>query len=292
MAKLNKNKKQKISGAFGNCIYYAVSALVFSCCASSGSSERKLFSQSQEAFSRGKVWKSYRMLRNVTPGDGITSENFNELLTKVTNAAEHLITQFLERGDFWEKNNDLPKALQYYQDITDQLPTDDPLRQQLSQKAKKVQKKIIELQTKIAELVEDGENAFREENYSLAQSNLMRARYVAADSNLPFSMPVERLLEEATRRLPEKITEGRKSRLALRAFKKNRDKQKVRLKKLRRRRQNTPKEGNANPKPEKEATKVEISKLLTHAKTMQKQSNLEQAIVAFTKIVVLDPSQQ
>jgi hypothetical protein len=278
----------RITAALSSVVLFLV--FLMSSCATTKGNINPTVEAGLDAYHDGEVLLAYKILRALSTKKDDLPENFNHLVTQVTNAAENLIERFLEKGDYWFEEGDLPKALQYYSDVADQLDQDDPLRSILTKKILDVKEKLKELESELAELVELGQYEFRDGEYKKAQETLLQARYKAAEYNIPFSMKVERLIEESGRRIPQESSNDKFIQDSIKRLKKkSRQRRKARLRALRRKRMQ-----EAQTKAEEtedDSVDIKIKRLLVIGKKNVKKRNYEKAILAFLGVLDIDAEQ-
>jgi len=176
-----------------------------SACLSSAQRARATYLKGKMEFESGNVLGAYRTLASSRPESATQGIGYTKLLRKVTQAAEYLIEHWMQKGDFWAKQGNLPKAFKYYSDIARNLPNRDPLRKKLLGKARLLGERLSYLKKSISDLVEEGRDSFRQGRIKEARARLLEARWTALENNLPFDINVERLIEECNRRKPSEF---------------------------------------------------------------------------------------
>ncbi|HUU02075.1 MAG TPA: hypothetical protein VM425_11575 [Myxococcota bacterium] len=166
---------------------------------------RSVFLKGKMEFEKGNVLGAYRTLAGPRPDRVALGLGYTKLLRKVTRAAEYLIEHWLQKGDFWAKQGNLPKAYKYYSDIAGNLPDRDPLRRKLLGKARLLGERLSYLKKSISDLVEQGRDDFRRGRIKEARAKLLEARWMALENNLSFDIATERLIEECNRRAPSEF---------------------------------------------------------------------------------------
>ncbi|MBW1809783.1 MAG: hypothetical protein JRJ87_16425 [Deltaproteobacteria bacterium] len=182
-----------------------MSVLFVEACVSIEDRARENMRLGQIEYKNGNVLAAYRLLRDPDMKKASLGPGYSKLLKQVTQAAEYLIEKWLEKGDFWRKQGDLPKALHYYSDAVDQLPKKDPLRRQLVFKARLLDERLSYVKKEISSLVFQGQQSFTKGRYKQARDKLLEARWKAIENNLTFAIENERLIEECNRRSPSEF---------------------------------------------------------------------------------------
>ncbi len=187
------------------CLLAGMILLSGSACVTSSQRARSAYLKGKMEFEKGNVLDAYRTLDGPRPDKVALGLGYTKLLRKVTRAAEYLIEQWLQKGDFWAKQGNLPKAYKYYSDIAGNLPDRDPLRRKLLGKARLLGERLSYLKKSISDLVKQGRDDFRRSRVKEARAKLLEARWMALENNLSFDIGVERLIEECNRRAPSEF---------------------------------------------------------------------------------------
>ncbi len=270
-----------------------------SACVTSGSL-RSEFVRGKQAYQSGRVLASYRILHGMDMSGKVPPKEFYKVMDEVNKAAEYLMAQWLEEGQRSVEEGDLPRALGYYEDLLLTLPSTDPLRGKLEEKAEPIRKQIATLRSDIQVILEQAHTSFLAGKIEEARLRLIDAREQSYKSRLDFPMEQERLLAECDRRLPAPVVELSEveapgpseskvdiAKLAKAAKKKATRRRRPRRRPKPRRRPEVPRVANVTPSVDNE-----VAGLMKEAEKLNKKRHWTDAIVAYRRVLRKDSDHQ
>jgi tetratricopeptide (TPR) repeat protein len=177
-------------------------------CSHTASQARTRFEQGRDAYNRGDVLDAYRLLQGVAAEPAAQwAGEYAQLQAKVTTATEHLVERWLERANFWLEEGQVSRALVYFDDLIDQLPSGGALRAMLTERSAPARARLEELRQELAKLYQQAQAEFEARHIAAARQRLLEARWLANENHLEFGLAQERLLDECDRRLPGRLEE-------------------------------------------------------------------------------------
>ncbi len=177
-------------------------------CPSAGLELRQRLDRSRMAYDRGDVLTAYRLLRQEQtdePGDAELAGDHDRLLAQVTRATEHLVERWLQWAERWRAAGDLPRALRYLDDLLDQLPAEDGLRQLVTDEAEPIRSELERLRSERDRLLSEARRHFAHGDFEAALQLFLEARWLAREHHLDYDLRHERLLAECSRRAPGEL---------------------------------------------------------------------------------------
>ncbi|MBW2703570.1 MAG: hypothetical protein JRF33_22355 [Deltaproteobacteria bacterium] len=266
-----------------------------SACVTSGSL-RSEFERGKQAYQSGRVLASYRILHGMDMSGKVPPKEFYKVMDEVNKATEYLMAQWLEEGQRSVEEGDLSRALGYYEDLLLTLPSGDPLRGKLEEKAAPIRKQIEDLRSEILTILEQAHASFLAGKIEEARLRLIDAREQSYKHRLDFPMEQERLLAECDRRLPAPVVELSEveapgpveSKVDIAKLTKVAKKKRARRRRPRRR----PKPRRRPDVPRATAVDNEVAGLMKEADKLKKKRHWADAIVAYRRVLRKDSDHQ